>query len=203
MIRAIYLVHECTGRIRLRIPVLRDDDTEKAEPLADALAALQGMEEVRIRTFTGSVLCQFDPWKLQTDAIFSTIRSQLGEMPTIRSGEHPEYENEALVRHAVERGSGVARSLAGAVKGMNLEVLRATGGTLDLGTLAAAGFLVTGMVEIVRNKKLTMPPWFNLGWWAFRTFSTVEKTAIAMAEPVDLSEGRQAQGEAEGAHGPH
>lgn len=200
MIRLIYLVHECTGRTRLRIPVLREQE-EKAEPLADEIAAIEGVEEVRIRPLTGSVLCRFDPYKVNTERILSAVRKELGDMPTIRSGEHPPLENEALVRHAIEEGSGVARSLAGAVKGMNLEMLRATGGTLDLGTLAATGFLVAGVAEVARTRKLPMPPWFNLGWWAFRTFSTLERTAIDSAEPT-LPE-RRHEGQVEGTHGPH
>lgn len=183
MIRLIYLVHECTGRTRLRIPLLRSKG-ELAEPLADGLAGLDGMEEVKIRPFTGSVLSRFDPWKLDTERILHRTRDIIGDMPVVRSGEHPEFEDQALAEQAAAEGSKVARALVGMVKGMNLEMLRATGGSVDLGTLAAAGFLAAGVTEIVRAKKVPMPPWFNLGWWAFRTFSTVEKNAIEQSEPI-------------------
>lgn len=165
----------------MRVPMLRGK-AELVEPLADKIATLDGVEQVQIRPFTGSVLCTFDPWKVTTENILFAIKEQFGELQVIRPGEHSEFENQALVEEAIDQGSGMARALAGMVKGMNLEMLRATGGTIDLGTLATAGFMVAGAAEIVRTGKIPMPPWFNLGWWAFRTFSTLEKTAIQQTE---------------------
>ncbi len=64
-------------------------------------------------------------------------------------------------------------------KGVNVDVLRATEGRADLGTVAALGFMVAGAVDVVVTRKLPFPPWFNLAWWAFSTFATVEGAAIS------------------------
>jgi len=180
MIRVIYLAHECPGRLRLRAPALRHAP-EVIEPLADRLAALPGMEEVRIRPFTGSVLCRFDPYQLRSGAIIDAVRSQTGIDLVLRPGERSTEEEVELARAALENGSALARAFAAMFKNLNLEVLRLSDGQVDLGTLAAAAFAAAGAAEVAATGKLPLPPWFNLGWWAFRTFTTLEKTAIERA----------------------
>lgn len=191
MICVIYVVHESPGRLRLRMPWLRDAP-DAVHPLADRLAGLEGMEEVRIRPWTGSVLCLFDPTALRTETIVATTREQTGVELVLRRGERSEEEERALVKAALENGSAVARSLSTAVKGMNYEVLRASGGRLDLGTLTAAGFAAVGAATVVATGKFPIPPWFNLSWWAFGLFTTLETAAIqktsSMGTESDLPE---------------
>jgi hypothetical protein len=75
-------------------------------------------------------------------------------------------------------------------------LLAATDGRLDLGILAAMGFLAVGATEIIVTRKLPAPPWFNLAWWAVRTFTTFESkvmeapTAPRRAPVVHLSHSR-------------
>jgi len=180
MLCVIYVAHESPGRLRLRLPWLREAP-DTVDALADRLAALEGMEEVRIRPWTGSVLCLYDPTALRKEAIVEATKAQTGVELVLRPGERSREEEEALARAALENGSAVAVALSSAVMGMNHDVLRATAGRLDLGTLAAAAFAVAGAAEVVATGKLPLPPWFNLGWWAFRTFTTMEATAIAKA----------------------
>jgi hypothetical protein len=66
------------------------------------------------------------------------------------------------------------------------DAIAATPGAVDLGTLATLAFVGAGALEVAVSKKLPMPPWFNLAWWGFRTFMTVEKPEIdATASPPD------------------
>jgi len=184
MIRVIYLVHESSGRLRLRLPWLRQAP-EEVDALADRVAAMEGVEEVRIRPYTGSVLCTFDPHAIRSTAIVEAVELHTGVRTVLRPGEHDEVEDIALAEAALRQGTGLARSVAGMFKGLNLSLLRTTGGRVDLGMAAAVTFAGAGVAEVIVTRKLPMPPWFNLGWWAFRTFMTVEKQAIESA-PVEI-----------------
>lgn len=199
MVRVIYIAHESPGRLRLRLPWLRKD-LEAADPLADHLASLPGVEEVRIRPWTGSVLCLFDAWQLEGERILAATKEHTGVDLVLRPGERSEREEEVLAQAALERGSDVAVAFATAIKGMNYEILRASAGRIDLGTIAASAFAVAGAAQVVATRKLPLPPWFNLAWWAFRTFTTIEKPAIQAAplqthplveEPAGLQEGEE------------
>jgi hypothetical protein len=61
--------------------------------------------------------------------------------------------------------------VADGFRDLNRSVLLATEGRLDLGALAGLGFLSLGAAEIAATRALPAPPWFNLAWWAFRTFT--------------------------------
>ncbi|WP_373048816.1 HMA2 domain-containing protein [Vulgatibacter sp.] len=180
MVRVIYLVHESPGRLRLRLPYLRHAP-DAVDPLADHLAGLQGMEEVQIKPYTGSVLCTFDRHQLRSSDILAAAQERTGIATVLQPGERSLAEEEALAQAALHHGSDLARAAACFFKSMNLEVLRASGGRIDLGTLAAATFATAGAAEVVATGKLPLPPWFNLGWWAFRTFTSMEKNAIDAA----------------------
>lgn len=184
MIRVAYLVHRSPGRLRMRLPFLHRQP-DAVGPLADRLANLPGMEEVIIRPYTGSVLCMHDPHRLSAEAIVRTVRDETGFDYLLQRGERSRVEEELLAREALRHGSDLARAFACFFKTLDVEILRASAGRIDLGTLAAVAFAAAGAAEVIRTGKLPLPPWFNLGWWAFRTFATTEQTAIAHATPTE------------------
>ncbi|QAT84586.1 hypothetical protein EJ065_3017 [Corallococcus coralloides] len=175
MVRVIYVIHTSPGRTRLRLPWLRRD-AKQATSLADELLRVEGVHEVQVRPYTGSVLCIHDPRDLDVERLLEEVRRHTGVDVAVRPGEAP-LEEAALLRSLAE-GSGVARAASLFFKGVNVDVLRATEGHMDLGALATLGFAAAGAVEVAMTGKLAAPPWFSLGWWAFRTFVTTEKAAI-------------------------
>jgi hypothetical protein len=181
MVRLIYVVHESEGRLRLRLPWLRRAP-EQGEPLAEALARIEGIEEVQVRPFTGSILCVYEPGRCEFTQIREAIEETTGVQEVLRRGERSAAEEAELLRSAREHGPAVALAVAGFFKGLNLEVLRTTDGQLDLGTLSALGFLGAGAAQIFTTGKVPLPPWFTLSWWAIRTFSTYEQPAIERSE---------------------
>lgn len=191
MPRVIYLVHASPGRTRLRLPWLRHEKGE-TEPLAEGLQRVEGVEEVEVRPFTGSVLCAHDPYVLSVDGLLDEVMRLTDVNVVVRPGEEPPEEEAELLR-ALSEGSGVARAAAQFFKGVNVDLLRATGGGMDLGSLTALGFIVAGAVDVTVRRTLPFPRWFNLAWWAFRTFTTAEKLAIE----------RTANPLRRGNHGPH
>lgn len=165
--RIIKVAHASAGRTRLRLGWLHREPAQAGE-IADALAELEGVLEVRARAATGSVLCLHDPETLSAEDIAGRVADLTGaalEAP-------PEPDRAAAAAGAANRS--VALALMQGVRGLDGDLRDATSGRLDLGTLAAAGFLTLGAAEVLATRKLPMPPWFNLAWWAFRTFTAFE-----------------------------
>ena len=171
--RIIQIVHVSDGRIRLRLAWLHHAPDD-ATTLADALAALPGMVEVSVRPRTGSVLCAYDPDLLDAERIVTTVRRHTRVAAVLRPGEQlPEPPR----GRAVPTGSSVARAMAASFSAIDRDVLAATDGRLDLGTLTGLGFLAAGAAEIAATRTLPAPPWFNLAWWALRTFTLFDHSA--------------------------
>ena len=180
--RVIYRVHSSPGRTRLRLRWLRREP-QLATSLADALEKLPGVELVEVRPYTGSLLCTYEPGALTEQALLEKVRQLTGVERVLHPGESVPGEEEAELLRAIETGSNLAVEASRFFKGLNVDLLRATEGRVDLPTLATLGFLVAGATEVVVTKKLPMPPWFNLSWWAFSTFIRLEKRVIRQTEP--------------------
>jgi hypothetical protein len=176
MRRFVQLVHSLPGRTRLRLAWLRHHP-EEATALADALAAQPGIEEVQVRPSTGSVLVLHEPDLLGMEGLLTQVQRVTGGLPVVRPGERPPEDGEALAR-TLQEGSSLARAAARFVRGVNTDVVRASEGKADLGMLTAMGFVALGVGEVVTSGKLPLPPWFSLGWWAFRTFFSTEQAAL-------------------------
>ncbi len=173
--RIIRVIHGLPGRIRLRLAWLHDDP-ESAEPLADALAALDPSMEVEVRPWTGSVLCTYDPELLDEERIVAALRRHTQVTTVLRAGEtHPE-EMDEIQTAARDGASSVRRAITAAFKDLNHEVMQATDGHLDLGAVTGLSFIGLGAMEIASSRNVPAPPWFNLAWWAFRTFTIANET---------------------------
>jgi len=166
----IACAHHISERTRLRSPLLRKDPGA-CERLADAIAALPGVREVRVRPYTGSVLVLHDP-DVAHDVLLAEGARVLGGARILAPGEAPPADPE------VPAFSALARKVVHAVRGIDEDVRRATDGTVDLGTLATLGFVGAGALEVATTGKMPLPPWFQLGWWGFRTFVTAEQDEI-------------------------
>jgi hypothetical protein len=169
--RLIRFVHRSPGRLRLRLGWLRSAP-EEAEPLADELASLDRSMEVVVRAWTGSVLCRFDPERIDEARIVTAVRHHTRVAIVLGPGEAPPPT--AFATNG--RGSTIRDAITESVRGMNRDVVQATDGRLDLGALAGLGFLTLGAAEIAVTRTLPVPPWFNLAWWAFRTFTLSART---------------------------
>ena len=164
------IAHAIAGRTRLRSPLLRKDPAT-CHRIADVLAAVPGVHEVQVRPFTGSALVLHDR-ELAAPALADAMARALGGAQVLAPGERPPLPAE------IPAFSAVARKLASAVQEIDRDIRRASNGSVDLGTLAALGFIGAGATEVARTGQLPLPPWFNLAWWGFRTFVTTEADEI-------------------------
>ena len=176
--RVMYVAFRHYGRIRIRLGCLRQE-REAAHALADALSALPGMETVEIRPFTGSVLAIHDPVELPASRIVEVVKERMHVDHVVFPGEkRPAEVEREMVQDAVVSGSRVARAATRFVEEVDLEVLRASNGSVNLGTLAALGFFGLGAFELFSTGKVKLPTWHELWWRAFRTFTSTEKRVI-------------------------
>ncbi len=169
--RYLQVVHTIPNRTRLRCPSLRTALAD-GERLADALAAVPGVDKVSIRPFTGSILVAHEP-QVAVVALIDVANDVLAFDQIVGLGEQPPIDE------AMPQLSKIARLAAAAFRDINRDVLRASEGSLDLGTLATLGFLSAGAVQLALEHEIELPPWFNLAWWGYRTFMTNEQEAIA------------------------
>ena len=161
----IQIAHQVPERTRLRLapaPV----DAVLAEQLANVLVTVPGMKEVQINRRTGSVLCRHQDG-IDAGKILALLQ-ETSRAAILQPGEKPPAPA------PVVGSSAVGRALANAFRSMNTQLLTVTRGSLDLGTVAAFGFMGAGALEVATTGKLPVPPWFNLAWWSFRTFMTFE-----------------------------
>lgn len=175
----VEIAHHLEGRLRLRVFWLHDHPSF-APRIVDALSRLDGVDAVQVRAFSGSVLVEHDA-RIDAATLIEAVR-RVVDGHVHRAGEEPPEEVLALQREAFEEGADLARSASAVLKAIDAGIVRVTEGRADAATLAAGFFLVAGAAEVVSTGKLPMPPWFQLAWWAFRTFATLEQRAISSAE---------------------
>jgi hypothetical protein len=177
--RRLFLRFHIPGRLRARLPWL-EDDPAAATALADGLARLDGMIEVRVRPRTGSVLCLYDPERLGGEPLLEQVRSLSGASRVVRPGEPAGdgEEEQSAARSALHTGTELARAAAKLVKSIDADVLTATSGQLGLADFVAGSFLVASAVEVATAPELPLPSWYDLVWWAVRTFTLFDREAI-------------------------
>lgn len=168
--RWLAVAHHLPDRTRLRTAVLRKDPAT-CERLADTLAGIPGVREVKIRPYTGSALILHGE-HVAIAALVEAAKRTLSVDRVLAVGEKPPLDTQ------VPAFSSLARKLVVAVREIDREIRRGSDGTIDLGMLATLGFLGAGAAEVVVSGQLRMPPWFNLAWWGFRTFMTTERSEI-------------------------
>lgn len=169
-VRYLQIVHAIPGRTRLRCPALREHP-DQVVCVADALAAVAGVHEVKVRPYTGSILVLHEPAVLPATLV-EAAQQVLACERVVARGESPPPD-----KFAPEL-SKIARLAAEAFRDLDREMLRRSEGSLDLGVLATLGFLGAGAVQLAIEREVELPQWFNLAWWGYRTFMTNELDEI-------------------------
>jgi Heavy metal associated domain 2 len=182
--RYVQLVHALPGRARFRVSWLRRD-REEARRIAEQVASLPGIREVRVKPGTGSVLCTWDPARLDVAPVEEAVRGATAVERVLAPNEKPPIPSRAEFAVATSRVAGVTAAL---FKELDEEVLLATDGRLDLGTVTALGFFGAGALEVAVKGTIPAPPWFNLAWWGLSTFLDFEKDAIRGAREAAQAE---------------
>ena len=170
--RWLMIAHHLPTRTRFRIRGLRKDPSG-CEQVADRIAAVPGVREVKVRPYTGSVLIEHEP-TVAISSLVDVARDTLAIDRILAEGEQPPLDPN------VPAFSTLARKVTIAVRELDRDIRRGSDGTVDLGMLATLGLIGAGAAEVAITGRLPVPPWFNLAWWGFRTFMTTE-----VCNPID------------------
>jgi hypothetical protein len=169
---AFEVAHSVAGRLRIRVTELREQP-ELAERLVDRLAAVAALQSFEVNPRSNSVILHFEPDDATTvvEALQSTFPGLADELRQ-RGGRSGHRRSSSRYRDLPERIAGRARRL-------NEEVEAATGG-IDLNLLIPVTLLLLASIGLlagaIRNRKLPVPAWYDLLWFAFNTFVILNLT---------------------------
>jgi copper chaperone CopZ len=185
--RIIYLAHQSPGRLRFRLNWLRERRDAGAE-IADALAQLDGVIEVKVRPFTGSVLVVYDPAAVDDAAIREALLVATDVTGVTLPGHETPEQIQQILHGSYHKGSELSHVVVKAFQGINVDLLRVSGGHVSLGTAMALALWAGAAAKIVANASMPLPDWHQMLWWGFRSFGTLESEAIQTARERPIEE---------------
>jgi hypothetical protein len=152
------IVHRSPGRMRLRVPALREEP-ELAARIEARLGALPGIRELRANATTGSLLILHDGEAFDeagwTEAASAEGLFQLSADPPAAP--------------APDRPRGTAAWAAW--DQANTAVNRVSRNLLDLRTLIPLCLALWSLRQILTERPLARTPWYTLLWYAFGIFT--------------------------------
>jgi hypothetical protein len=157
--RALSIVHDMPGRLRLRLP-----SDLKTEGLAEAVRSLPGVAACRWSPHTRSLLVQYRPGENTSEALAESVAARAGvavraPSPVIRIARSTNLAARSTVAAAVMQSFSE----------LNQRIARATGGTVDLGLLVPVALTVWAARELVRGQ-LAPLAWSTALWYAHGLF---------------------------------
>lgn len=150
----IQTAHVLPGRIRFRVPLLREDE-EAAELLEQRLPTLDGVRAVTVDRVTGSVLVTHDPAETEGYLILCAIARLLGLEDALASTPDP-----APLRHLKDLGAA-----------MNQAVYQHTYGFMDLRSLVPLFCAYYGVRGLLTAGWQSAPGGLTLLWWAWASLN--------------------------------
>ena len=178
----VKVAHAVPGRIRLRIPRIKND-CDYAANVRVRLGALPGITSVEANPVTGSVVVTYDDAEtslpdlvpdlseefhrhLFPDVDRSQIESMLCASPNGSTTAPPLARRIYSVLGTVDHGLGLA-----------------TGGSLDLRVLLPVSLFVLGIGRLLSHSNVPTPTWFDLLWFSFGTFVALNAPSAPVAQP--------------------
>jgi hypothetical protein len=133
-----------------------------AREVQKQLAALKIVRRVEVSPITGSVLVIYDPAD-------EASMMELGRMMI------PGLDLEGMPAPAEGDGApSAADTIADTFRQLNAKIGAATG-TADLKVLLPASLFLCGVLRLVAAKKVPGPTWYDLLWFSFGTFFTLNR----------------------------
>lgn len=166
------VAHSLPGRLRLRISELKQHP-EIAIQLQHGLGSLEQLQSMEVNARAGSVVLQYDPAVQEKFA--ASIRSFF---PNLNESPRSDRGGGAGSHQARERHD-LADEIADLFGQVNKNVEQATGG-LDLNVLVPMVLLACALLGVMigafRPRRMPMPNWYDLLWFAFNTFVILNLT---------------------------
>ena len=180
MSKKVKLAHSTHGRVRLRVPHAKGDETLLRE-VADTFKTIPGVESVAINAITGCIVLAYDPDRhdafhghlsLHPDLEPARRRPPKTEIDEV--AEAIETEAEFLAEH-----SKAVRALVDWTKTLDLEMRRASGNNVDLKLVFVGGVIAATVLEI--GATAATPVWMTLALFGMNHYVELHQRNIAQA----------------------
>lgn len=153
----IEVKHYVKGRIRLLIPILKDNKEGGDALLAD-LKKLPQLKSIRLTTLTGSLLLEFDEKQISAATIVAIL------IRLLRLESEIEKQPQSLV----------LGELGMMQKAINRAVFEKSKGIFNINSLLFLGFSGFGIYQFFHSK-MKFPPALSLIWWAYNILNNRQR----------------------------
>lgn len=173
------IAHHVAGRVRLRIADIRGS-AERARALEQHIAGLPGVLEAKAQPTAASLTIRYE--RRSEDA----VRAALADVfPDLKAAQWDRRYQPSGNGHA--RSTGLGRDIAAVFTVVNRRVKQETGG-LDLNMLLPLSLLVLAagfFLRAVVTRKLPVPGWYELAWFAFATYMMLNQPPADSGAPPE------------------
>jgi hypothetical protein len=164
---SIKLVHAIPGRVRVKIPRVKNDPN-LANELREKFSAVRGIRQVEANPLTGSVLVLYDTSATETfeflPALSEAFSSVFPDADLIGlDGSENHSSNGA-------KAAPLANRVSAFLGALDARVEQAAGGSVDLRFLVPLSLVLLGIARLVMAKRVPFPAWYDFFWFAFGTF---------------------------------
>jgi hypothetical protein len=156
------LVSHFPGRLRVRADAFRVLP-EVAQQVVDTISAEPGVRAVTASPVTGSLLVVYEPRELQLPRLVQLLVSA-GELGGIEVDAKEDWS-----KHPTQ-GTRVRETMGA----WNDSLRKLTAGKVDLRTAVPGSLAATGAMMFLAGRR-RIPEWYDLIFWAFVTFSNVNR----------------------------
>ena len=171
-IAGITVVHAIPGRVRLKIPQLRDNP-ELARDIQQRVSGHQGIRRIEANPLTGSLLVLYDPSELTSlESLLALSETLTPLFPDLDIGQIEAW------MAASTNGTGAPSSLMESISTTLGALYSAVGkvtGNLDLKLLLPGALFVLGIRGLLIAEKVPVPAWYDLLWFSFGTFMMLNR----------------------------
>ncbi len=162
----VRVVHASPGRLRLKVSpeAFQGEALSRAE---QAFTGLQGLHSVQKSPLTGNLLILFDPKVLGPADLLAASASSGVRLKVLPPPERFSSNN---------GGTAIGQAITGLVHGVDEWTSHHTGGVADLRTVVPVTLGAVALRELLAGR-LAPVPWYALLWYAFETFTKLQKPA--------------------------
>lgn len=146
----IEVKHSLKGRIRLRVPILKESEQGR-EILLSQLSKISTIKKIEINNITGSLTLEYDDSQMNPQLLIGVIIKLL----------NLEYQINNRPKALLNKEMSTAK------EAVNLAIYNKSKGILDLKSLLAFGFIIIG-IRKVKKSPLDLPNGYNLLRWGYK-----------------------------------
>ncbi len=151
------IMHDIPGRLRVRLPA-----GARTEGVAEAVARLPGVADIRWSPGTRSLLALYRAGEVDVDNLVESIAAQAGvEVAPTAPAASGKTNGRAP--------TAVAGAVIETVGSLNRRITGATGGALSLGLLVPLALTLWAVRDIIRGPIRSLP-WSTALWYAHGLF---------------------------------